>query len=220
MSLEHCVERVMPPGPRLARRAACVASHGDRTVLPLRVLFVGALCATFTATSASAQSTAAVSGRVIDDTTERPVSEAAVRIVGTELEVLTDGNGSFAIRGVPTGEQQLALEHIAYGTHARTILVTPEADLVFDVRLSQRALTLAPLVVESPTELQSRRISSGFSMNEVLREEIDQAARRGQNLSQLVRDRLPGASVRGLVSTREACAAAAARSRSSSTGCR
>ena len=83
------------------------------------------------------------------------------------------------------------------GTHTRTIFVAPEADLAFEVRLSQRALELAPLVVESLTELEGRRISTGFSMNEVRREEIDQAARRGQNLSQLVRDRLPGASVRG-----------------------
>ena len=54
-----------------------------------------------------------MSGRVIDDRTERPVSEAAVRIVGTELAVLTDANGIFAIRGVPTGEQQLALVQLA-----------------------------------------------------------------------------------------------------------
>jgi len=120
-----------------------------------------------------------------------------VRIVGTELEALTDANGSFAIEGVPTGEQQLSFEHIAYGTHTRTILVAPEADLAFHVRLSQRALELAPLVVESLTELEGRRISTGFSMNEVLRDEIDQATRRGQSLSQLLRDRLPGASVRG-----------------------
>jgi hypothetical protein len=187
----------MPLGPRVARRAACRASHDGRTVLPLMVLLVGVLWAAFSVTSASAQSTAAVSGRVIDDRTGRPVSEATVRIVGTELDVLTDANGSFAIGGVPTGEQQLAFEHIAYGTHTRTILVALGGDLAFQVRLSQRALELAPLVVESLTELEGRRISTGFSMNEVLREEIDQAATRGQNLSELVRDRLPGASVRG-----------------------
>lgn len=68
---------------------------------------------------------------------------------------------------------------------------------MFEVRLSQRAIELAPLVVESLSELDERRVSTGFSMNEVVADEIDEAARTGQTLNELLRDRLPGAFTRG-----------------------
>lgn len=175
------------------RKGAWLARSG----LPGWVALLAVMSATLPATSASAQSVPAVSGRVIDDRTGRPIAGAVVRILGTDLEALTDGNGSFAIRGLPTGERHLALEHLAYGAHIRVLLVEPASDFAFEIRLSPEAIELAPLIVEAPTELEARRLSTGFSMSEVVREEIDQAVRIGQTLPELLRDRLPGALVRG-----------------------
>ncbi len=146
---------------------------------------------------AHAQAAGSVSGLVVDDQTGRPISEAIVRIMGTEIQVLTGESGAFLLSMVPVGERQLRLEHLAYGEHTRRVLVEPDSELKFEVRLSQQAIELAPLVVETLSELERRRESTGFSMNEVVAEEIDQAARTGQTLSELLRDRLPGAFIRG-----------------------
>ena len=178
---------------RSVLECARVALRRDRAVLSACV----ALLAALVPEAALSQTAGTVSGRVVDERTEQPVSEAVVRIAGIEVEALTDGAGLFSLSMIPVGEQLILFEHLAYGEHSRRVLVEPDGHLQFEVRISQQAIELAPLVVESRTDLERRRQSTGFSMNEVEAEEIDQAARIGQTLSELLRDRLPGAFIRG-----------------------
>ena len=179
-----------------ALERARVASRRSRVGVPAYVFLV-ALLAVALPVGAQAQAMGSVSGRIVDDATGQPISEAIVRIVGTDIEVLTGETGAFTLSMIPAGEQQLRLEHLAYGEHTRSVLVERDGELRFEVRLSQRAIELEPLVVETLSDLDQRRVSTGFAMNEVLVDEIDHAARTGQTLSELLRDRLPGAFVRG-----------------------
>ncbi|MEX2466869.1 MAG: TonB-dependent receptor plug domain-containing protein [Gemmatimonadota bacterium] len=137
-----------------------------------------------------------ISGRVLDAGNRRPISEVVIRVDGSDVETLSDTNGMFMLAGVPAGEQRLVLEHLSYGEHARRVLVNAGEGLTLEARISTRAIELAPLLVETLSELDRRRITSGAQINEVTRPEIDEAHRTGRSLADVLRERIPGASVR------------------------
>jgi len=145
---------------------------------------------------AAAQSTGTISGRVVDSRTGRPTPDVAVAVPSIGAQALTNSDGFFVLLGIPAGAQDLVFGHLAYGQHTRQVSVEADGELVLEARLSQRAIRLAPLVVEALSELERRRITSGFSMNEVRREEVELAQSKGQTLAELLRDRLPGAVLR------------------------
>jgi hypothetical protein len=148
------------------------------------------------ASAVSAQ-TGAVSGQVIDRENQRPVSEVLVRVRGTLLHALTNADGRFRIAGVPVGSQVLLVQHVAFGEHADSVVVIANGDVRLQVRLSRQAIQLIPLVVEAQTELEGRRRAAGHAFNEIVREQIDAAASKGQNLAELLRDGLIGVRVSG-----------------------
>jgi hypothetical protein len=137
--------------------------------------------------------TGSVSGRVLDRNSERPISDVVVRI--GIAETLTDESGLFVLLEIPVGDQRIAFNHLSYGEHRRRVLVQSNEELMFDIRLSSQAIELAPLVVETLSDLDRRRLTSGHAMNEVVRPEIEAAARTGMNLAELLRQRLPSAYV-------------------------
>jgi hypothetical protein len=137
-----------------------------------------------------------ISGRVIDAATGRPISDVVIRVEEPVHETLSDRNGMFTLPGIPEGERRLVLQHLSYGEHARRVLVNRAENLTLEARISTRAIELAPLVVEALTELERRRITSGSQINEVTREDLDLAHSTGRSLGEMLRDRIPGASVR------------------------
>lgn len=137
---------------------------------------------------AAAQQTGAVSGRVIDQETLKPITGAELRIGGTELRALTDSLGRFRIALVPIGARVLTIQHIAYGEHADSVTVDAAAELRLQISISRQAIQLSPLLVNPPTELERRRRVAGHAFNEIVREQIDAAAQKGQNLADLLRD--------------------------------
>ena len=131
------------------------------------------------------QTTGSISGRVIDEDSLRPVPGVRVSVEGVE-PVLTDGNGLFVLEVVPIGDRDLVLDHLAYGEHRRRVLVERDGDLMIEARISSQAIELAPLIVETLSELDERRVTSGHGMTEVRRPEIAAAARAGLDLSRLL----------------------------------
>ena len=160
-------------------------------------LIIVSLTAVVSFTAAlSAQETSSLSGRVVDEASSSPIADVAVHVEGSELQALTDANGAFLIENVPAGPHLLVLEHLAYGMHSQSVAVTAGEELRLSARLSPRAIELAPLVVEGVSQLQRRRVTTGHAMNEIPLADIDDAARRGLDLSEVLRQRLPGLRVR------------------------
>ena len=149
-----------------------------------------------TPTPSTADDLGTISGRVVDAASGRPISDVLLRVDGTSHETLSDPNGLFSLDGIEEGEQRLVLEHLSYGEHARRVLVRPGENLTLEARISTRAIELAPLVVEALTELERRRITGGTPIREVTREELDLAQSTGRNLAEILRERIPGTSVR------------------------
>ena len=88
----------------------------------------------------------AISGRVLSLDDDEPISQAAVRLDGTDLVVLSDPNGLFRLDHVPPGNHVLRVERLGY--EARTDSLVVEAGTVVDVsvHLSIEPIQLAPLV--------------------------------------------------------------------------
>ncbi|MDE2926885.1 MAG: TonB-dependent receptor plug domain-containing protein [Acidobacteriota bacterium] len=161
---------------------------GALALLPL--LLAGAL---------DAQETGTVFGRILDQDTFQPVVGVVVRITTADgvLQDISGPVGTFHIMDVPVGERVVVMEHIAYGEYAQHVAVEPGRDLRVNAHMSQRAIEFQPLVVEALSEVERRRLTSGFDINEIPREEIELAARGGQHLGDLLRGGMPGIRVRG-----------------------
>lgn len=146
-----------------------------------------------------AQATGSVFGRIVDQDTFQPVAGVMVRISVPDgvLQEISGANGTFLIDDVPVGERVVVMEHIAYGEYAQHVGIEAGRDLRIEAFMSPRAIQFQPLVVEALSEVERRRLSSGFSVNEIPVEEIEEAARTGQHLGDLLRGGMSGIRVRG-----------------------
>lgn len=156
-------------------------------------LAVGALTADVA--SVRAQDVGDVGGRVVDAQTSEPVEGVLVSIDESTVE-LTNARGVFVFSDVPAGPHSLTFEHIAYGQHTRSVSVEAGGEVAIQVRISAQAIELGPLVVETLSELEQRRLTSGHSINEIGEREIELADRSGMALSELLQTAMPGVLVR------------------------
>lgn len=147
----------------------------------------------------AAPGTGSVFGRILDQDTFQPVAGVVVRITVPDgiLQEISGPNGTFLIDGVPVGERVVVMEHIAYGEYAQHVGVEAGRDLRIEAFMSPRAIQFQPVVVEALSEVERRRLTSGFSVNEIPAEEIEEAARTGQHLGDLLRGGMSGIRVRG-----------------------
>lgn len=80
--------------------------------------FLTIVCFFFIAHSAYAQS---ITGRVVDEQTNKPLEKASVIIQGNNKGTVTDANGLFTIDNLPSGTYQLSFSIIGYATVTRTV---------------------------------------------------------------------------------------------------
>lgn len=143
------------------------------------------------ANPAAAQDRSIVSGQVVDAANGRPISGVLVQVAEVRPSA-TNATGFFVLVDVPPGEHLLQFSHLGYGDHQEGIAVEAGDELSLTVRMSVEAIALEPFVVEAWTELDERRRTSGHSMNEIGREQIEAAARSGMGLTELLQTSMPG----------------------------
>lgn len=135
-----------------------------------------------------------IRGRVMDSETGDPVEGATVVMEGqdTAFLVVTDERGLFGFDAVGGGEYRVQVNHLSYGEHEQRVSVEPDAVLALRILISRQAIELDPLVVEalSSRELDAR--SRGTMIQEVNRQEIEEAARTSHHLGDLLRQTVPG----------------------------
>ncbi len=180
------------PSSRSSKAAGLPLRPGTTHLAAVALLFLHAALAG----GLHAQDVGDVRGQVTDSETGAPVSNARMSVDGLERATTTDQQGRFLLADVPEGRQTLTLEHLAYGEHGEEVLVEGDGVVRVLISVSRQVIELEPLVLEAETELQLRRRTSGHRMNELVREEIDAAARAGMSLDQLVAQQMPGVHVR------------------------
>jgi TonB-linked SusC/RagA family outer membrane protein len=115
---------------------------------------------------AMAQGGGSISGRVIDQATQRPIQEAQVVVVGTQRGAVTDQQGRYTITGVPAGTYQLRARRIGYAQSDQQVSVGANAATV-DFALATAATQLQEVVVNAVTGQLERRVEVGTNVGHV-----------------------------------------------------
>ena len=109
-----------------------------------RQLFLALVAGLLGVAGLSAQSTGTVVGRVVDATTQEPMSGVTVSVA--ERRAVTNAEGRFSISGVPAGGQTLRATRIGYGTVTAGVMVVAGQTVAADLAMSGQALLLEEVV--------------------------------------------------------------------------
>src|SRR5256712_847965 len=135
---------------RLSERGRYSTSHpveGRRMALVRHVVpaLIAGLC---WATHLGAQdSTGAITGRVVDGTTQQAVSNVEVSIVGTPHRMFTRTDGGFTLSGIPAGVHRLRATRIGYGAQLQEVTVAAGATATVQFTMVPAASILEAVVV-------------------------------------------------------------------------
>src|SRR5690606_13765872 len=101
----------------------------------LRMLAV--LCAAaLLPVSTAAQQNGVVTGRIVDESTQRPLVGATVTIVGTALGDISNAQGEFRVENVPAGPRQVRASVLGYGAETQEVTVAMGATATANFELS------------------------------------------------------------------------------------
>ena len=105
------------------------------------------ICAflSFLSITASAQQ-AAVAGRVVDNSSREPVEFVSILMKENGRWAITDADGRFVIKGVPTGKATLTIQCLGYATQTLPITITNDIPLL-NIRLKPEDLRLEEVTV-------------------------------------------------------------------------
>jgi len=92
-------------------------------------------------------STGAVTGQVVDGTTQQPLANVEVAIAGTPHRMLSRNDGSFVISGLPAGIYRVRATRIGYGSQVQSVTVTAGGTVTLQLSLLPAAAILEPVVV-------------------------------------------------------------------------
>jgi iron complex outermembrane receptor protein len=101
-----------------------------------------------------------ITGRVIDATSQQPLSGVSIQVAGTARSALTAVDGTFRLTDVPAGIQQLRASRIGYALQQQQVTVTAGATTSAEFALNPHALML-DAVVTTGYGTQSRRDATG-----------------------------------------------------------
>src|SRR6266436_963899 len=93
------------------------------------------------------EATGAITGKVVDASTQQPLANVEVAITGTPHRELSRSDGSFALNGVAAGSYRLRASRIGYGSQIQEVTVTAGGTTTAQVSLAPAAAILEPVVV-------------------------------------------------------------------------
>ena len=92
-------------------------------------------------------STGAVTGKVVDATTQQALPSVEVAIAGSPHRMLTHIDGSFLLSGIPAGIHRLRATRIGYSPQLQDVTITPGGTVTANITLVPAAAILAAVVV-------------------------------------------------------------------------
>ena len=137
-----------------------------------------------------AQDGGSIVGEVVDDVTLEPIVGAAIAVVSHELSGVTNADGHFSLRDVPSGNISVRVEQIGYIAVVGEVEVRSNSVTFVRFPLSPLAFLLDELrvVADRPEE----EAEDGGSYTEIIPDESDSA----RNALELLTARVPSLTVR------------------------
>src|SRR3954469_5080715 len=86
--------------------------------------------------------TGTVTGHIVEASSQRPLSDVQVRIVGTQRGGITNEQGDYRITGVALGAVTLRAQRIGYAPITQSVTVTAGAPLPVNFALSTTAIQI------------------------------------------------------------------------------
>ncbi len=154
--------------------------------------FLPALIGMFCSVALGAQTPAAtITGRVVDSTTHRPISGAAVLVEGTGRGTVTAADGSFRIGSVPAGSRTVRARLIGYVPQVRNITIGTGATATVDFALVASASLLDQVVVVGYSTQRKSDITGAVSTVDV----TDLESRRVADVAQVLQGQVAGVQI-------------------------
>jgi TonB-dependent starch-binding outer membrane protein SusC len=139
-----------------------------------------------------AQERGTVTGQVVDQGTQQPLSGVQVTVAGTQLGSLTNQQGRFLIPNVPAGPQVIRATLIGYGQGTQPVNVAAGQTATANFGLAQSAVALEGVVVTAAGR-EERRREVGNAVGQINVQNIELAA--VNNMSALLTGRSAGVAV-------------------------
>jgi hypothetical protein len=106
--------------------------------------------------------TAQLRGTLTDSDIKKPIRNAQIAVVGTELTALTDAAGSFLLRGIPAGTRTIEVRSIGYFPVSFTTDFATNAIHDTTLSISRRAQNLERVTVKAKEGSMSLMLQEGF----------------------------------------------------------
>ena len=153
----------------------------------------GALLAiTAAVTTASAQNTGQIAGRVVAANTERPLIGAQIVVEGLRIGALAQSDGRYVIPIVPAGTYTVRVELIGFAVESRQVTVAAGGSATADFSLRETAVSLEEIVVTgTAAEVRAREV--GNAIDAVTSRDLQNIA--VTNPENILGGRVPGVTV-------------------------
>jgi len=156
------------------------------------LLLVGALL--FIAAPLQAQDTGRITGTIVADGTNRPLSGAQVFLEGTRVGALANAAGRFLLLNVPAGTHTIRVDLIGFTQESQSVTVAAGGSATADFVLTETAISLDEIVVTgTAAEVRAKEIAN--SLDAVTSRDIEvQPVTSTENI---LGGRVPGVTVMG-----------------------
>jgi TonB-linked SusC/RagA family outer membrane protein len=138
---------------------------------------------------ADAQGTLA--GRITELQTNLPLAEARISVIGTSLTTISNADGRYTLRGVPTGPHEVRVIRVGLVEQKKPIVITDAANTL-DFSMVRAVVELQEVVTTATGE--QRRVELGNSVAQINASELAATAPI-TNVQDLLNSRTPGVTV-------------------------
>lgn len=157
----------------------------------VRAAMRGAWCVAAFASPLVAQTTGSVTGRVTVEGTNRPLPQAQVGVVGTNIGVQTNENGEYRLNNVPAGPRTIRVVRLGFAPATAQATVTAGQTATLNFTIVEAPVALEQVVVTATGDVRRKEVTN--SMATISAEQIQNAP--VANAQQLLSAQTPGVTV-------------------------